>query len=63
MSFDAHKKLVYDDRLPIGYSLPDFQQIWSNFKIEIFQLQMNFESQYTHKSVDTQKLLCLLFLI
>ena len=47
-----------DDHLPMGYSLPDF-----NFKIEIFQLQMNFESQYTHKSVDTQKLLCLYFLI
>ena len=52
-----------DDRLPLGYLLPDFQQIWSNFKIEIFQLQMTFESQYTHKSVDTQKLLCLYFLI
>ena len=23
----------------MGYSLPDFQLIWSNFKIEIFQLQ------------------------
>ena len=52
-----------DDRLPLGYLLPDFQQIWSNFKIEIFQLQMTFESQYTHTSVDTQKLLCLYFLI
>ena len=27
-----------DDRLPIGYSLPDFKKISSNFKIEIFQL-------------------------
>ena len=28
-----------EDRLPIGYSLPDFQLIW-NFKIEILQLQI-----------------------
>ena len=29
-----------DDRLPIGNFLPDFQQIWSNFKIEISELQI-----------------------
>ena len=40
MRFDAHKMLVDDDRLPIGYSLLDFQLILSNFKIEIFQLQI-----------------------
>ena len=33
------KSLYMLDSLPIGYHLPDFQLIWSNFKIEIFQLQ------------------------
>ena len=33
------KSLYMLDRLPIGYHLPDFQLIWSNFKIEISQLQ------------------------
>ena len=34
------KSLFIFDRLPICYHLPDFQLIWSNFKIEIFQLQI-----------------------
>ena len=29
-----------EDRLPIGYSLPDFQLIWNNLKIAILQLQI-----------------------
>ena len=36
-----HKKTPHTDaRLPIGYSLPDFQLFQDNFKIEIFQLQI-----------------------
>ena len=33
------KSLYMLYRLSIGYHLPDFQLIWSNFKIDIFQLQ------------------------
>ena len=33
------KSPCIDDRLPIGYPVPDFQLIWNNFKIEILQLQ------------------------
>ena len=33
------KSLYMLDRLPICYHLPDFQLIWSNFKIEFSQLQ------------------------
>ena len=29
-----------DDLLPIGYSLPEFKKISSNFKIEILRLQI-----------------------
>ena len=38
--FTCRKSPYTDDRLPIGYSPPDFQLIWNNFKIEILQLQI-----------------------
>ena len=38
--FTCRKSPRVDDHLPIGYSLPDFQLIWNNFKIEILQLQI-----------------------
>ena len=31
MIFEAHKTPCIDDRHYIGYSLPDFQHMWSNF--------------------------------
>ena len=40
-----------DDRLPLGYSLPDFQQIWRNF---LTSLPLFF-SQPGRKGVDTKK--------
>ena len=38
-----------DDHLPIGYLLPDFQLIWNNFKIEIFELQIVLSRNYRYQ--------------